>query len=381
VLDKLEVRVRSSAQFRPQFASLFADLVADPKGPFRSKEHYERTADLRMYGHEVILHLACRHGEPNNKVEFVDSGKHTFDFLLNEVEQIFDVNPMSCGVMRVDCAADMPGVGVLWFHQHARVRWKQFANEIGVLTLEPANASSSLYSQMGKREVQTLNFGKRPNCYRIYDKPAEWRAEYRRIRQHGTSALIKRMKKAGASAEQISWRLRIEGINPDADICDPSFEEIYGVPEHGYTLTRCERQIGGGQVPTIPTIGKPAREWERLDSVRALKNRLLEFNPYRDIEIVGPGLAEPARENYRLEDYMAGMYLQSRIQREGLQQTRSWLNSHLRTGTKAPGRHASRLLEKFSDFLSPVDGSTKVLSSSDELYERYRQSLSKQFAG
>jgi hypothetical protein len=121
--------------------------------------------------------LGCRHGEPNHKVELLDSGKRSFDFLLSEIERIFDVYPSECGVMRVDCAADVPGIGVLWFHQRARVRWKQFANEIGELTLERENASSSLYSQMGKREIQTLYFGKRPNCYRIYDKPAEWRAE------------------------------------------------------------------------------------------------------------------------------------------------------------------------------------------------------------
>lgn len=339
-----------------------------------------RTADLRMYGYEVILHMSCIHGEPNHKIELVDTGKRSFGFLLNEIERMFDVDPARCGVMRVDCAADVPGVGVLWFHRHARVRWKQFGNEIGELTLEPAGANSSLYSQMGKREIQTLYWGKRPNCYRTYNKVAEWRAEYRRFCQRGIPALIKRMKKAGASAKQISWRLRSEGINPDADVCDPPFEEIYGVPERGYTLTRCERQIAGGDVPTIPVPGKPAKEWERLETLGALKERLLDYNPYREIEIVKPGLLEPAREDYPLEDWMAGMYLRDRIQREGHQQTRGWLNSHLRTGTKAPGRHASRLLEKFSDFLPSSEGSTEGFSSSDELYERYRESLSKQFA-
>ena len=194
-------------------------------------------------------------------------------------------------------------------------------------------------------------------------------------------ALVKRMSDAGATPEHIEWRLKSEGLNPDAEDFTPAFEAIYGVPERGYTLTRCERQIGGGEVPTIPVTGKPAKEWERLNTVGALKTRLLEYNPYREFEIVEGGLPEPARENYRLADYMAGMYLRDRIRNEGLQQTRSWMNSHQRTGAKAPGRHATRILQKLADFLpasTAVDG--QGLLSVTELYERYRCSLAKQMA-
>jgi hypothetical protein len=212
-------------------------------------------------------------------------------------------------------------------------------------------------------------------------KPAEWRAQYQQIRDRDVAALIKRMKKAGATPDQIIWRLRSEGINPDAQSCFPSFEEIYGIPEHGYVLTRCERQIGGGEVPRIPVMGKPVKEWERLDTVGSLKRRLLEYNPYSDLEIIEAGLPEPARENYALKDWMAGMYLRDRIQREGLQQTRSWLNSHQRTDAKAPGRHANRILESLAAFLPPstaVDGQQSL--SVPELYECHRSSLAKQMA-
>jgi hypothetical protein len=314
----------------------------------------------------------------NHKIEFVDTGKRGFGFLLGDCERIFDIDPLKCGVMRVDCAADITGIGIPWFQQRARVKWKQFANEIGELCMEPPEASASIpYSLMGKREIQTLYFGKRPNCYRIYDKIAEWRAEYRRFKAPSREAIAKRMINAGASPEDIEWRFRTEHFNPDADDCAQSFQEVYGVPESGYALTRCERQIGGGRVPTIPVTGKPAKEWERLETVSVLKKRLSEYDPFRDLEIIDGGQAEPARENYSLVIYMAGMYLRSRIERDGIQQTRAWLNSHQRAGAKAPSRNAKKLLETtFADFVSQSEHSI----SARDLFEQYRGSLLKQLA-
>lgn len=401
MLDKLEIRVPATVSFRPEFREMYCELAEDPKGPFRKRgPHYALAGDLRAHGYEVILHVCCMHRRRqkfefvdangkdrtkfldaggNHKLEFLDTGKRGFSFLLGECMRIFDIDPLKCGVMRVDCAADVPGVGVPWFHQRTRVRWKQFASEIGVLCMEPAGADASLvYAQMGKREVQTLYFGKRPNYYRIYDKVAQWRAEYLQFRGRDNSAraLVKRTMKAGATPEDIEWQFKAIGVNPDADDCIPSFEEIYGISETGYTLTRCERQIGGGQVPTIPVKAKPSKEWERLDTVVALKKRLADYNPYQEFEIVAGGQPEPARENYSVTTYMAGMYLRDRIQREGIQQTRAWLNSHRKVGSKGPGRNAQKLLGTYADFIPVANDAI----STHELYERYRNSLLKQLA-
>ena len=64
--------------------------------------------------------------------------------------------------------------------------------------------------------VETVYFGKRPNCYRIYDKIAEFRYQFARLK-------------------------------PDEGLEKPPFEELYGYPETGVILTRVERQIGGGR--------------------------------------------------------------------------------------------------------------------------------------
>jgi hypothetical protein len=399
VLDKLEVRIPREARFRPEFADLYADLASDPKGPFRKRgPHYTMTGDLRAYGHDVILHLHCCHGEGNHKIELLDTGKRGFDFLAGEVEQIFDTDPLACGLMRVDCAADVPHVGVPWFHQRARMKYKQFANEMGEIKLEVPAASASLpYSQMGK-EIQTLYFGKRPNCYRIYDKIAEWRVEYRRTFRplpkfseicgrikRGHAALVEQLTQQGSkyipeemTAEQVAEAaanyLSEHSVNPDADDCPaPSFEEVYGVPESGYVLTRCERQIGGGEVPTIPDPNLPAKEWQRLETVGELRERGLDYNPYTNFQIMQGGAAEPNVENFGLMRWMAGMYIRDRIEREGMQQFRKWFN-------RVASGNAKKLLETtYREFL-PLDNGMdgEGLLSADELYERYRASFQKQ---
>ena len=371
MLDKLEIRVPSVTPFRKQFEELFCELCADPKGPFRKRGRlYGLTGDLRSYGYEAILHMWCFYGKHDHKIELLDTGKRTFAGCVAEIERIFDIDPLKCGVMRVDCAADVPHIPVSWFHQWVRVLWKQFANEMGVMTLERSGASASVpYAQMGKRQVQTLYFGKRPNCYRIYDKVAEWRDEYQRaIRGHNSAALLKRMKKAGATPDEILWGLSNAGFNPDAEDVLPSFEQIYGIPENGYVLTRCERQVGGGELPTIPAPGKPARDWEKLDTVAALRQRLPDYNPYREFEIVSGAKAHSPKSDTVIM-CLAGEGLSERLRRDGMQQTQKWLNSM--------GRNSKRWLERLAPFIHQPDA--QGISSRD-LYEIYRNSLLKQLA-
>lgn len=429
MLDKLEVRVLGPTLFRPEFASLYSDLRNDSKGPFRRRgRHYQLTGDLREYGYDVILHLHNRHGkggvtgieawcgkcekrmphkvtnqelgmgvcvrcpedareekvlpidsvrgEGNHKVEFVDSGKRSFASLMHDLNRIFDVNPLKCGVMRVDCAADVAQVPVTWFQRHGRIRWKRFANQMGRVILEVPEGEKLFFSRMGMTGIETIYFGKRPNCYRIYDKLQEWRVEYRKRRAKSSAGMIDRMMKAGASPDDIAWRLESEGLNPDAEDHFPSFREIYGVEERGHHLTRCERQIGGGELPTIPIPGKPAREWERLETLADVKKRILDFDPYRDIQIVEGSASEPSYENYGLSVYMSGMYLRQRIESDGMQPVVRWLNSHRRVGSKRSGSRAKAILERYAEFVP--QGKELGLQSARELYERYRYSAYKQ---
>ena len=168
VIDKVEVRIPARTQFSDTFRHLYAEHSGDVK-VFRPSQHYVRAGDLRSLGHPAILHIHCIHEKHgNHKLELVDTGEMKFIDMQKEILRIFDIEPSHLDLMRIDLAADVPGVPVRWFARNARAKWKQWLAQLGEIE----------YAEMGRRKVQTLYFGKRPNCFRIYDKISELRHQY-----------------------------------------------------------------------------------------------------------------------------------------------------------------------------------------------------------
>src|SRR5439155_10620589 len=141
--------------------------------------------------------------------ELVDAGSHCFPFFIHEIERIFEVDPYQLEIMRVDLAADVPGISVLWFLTNGRVNFKRFSN---------AGTGNFEYQQQGQRGPETLYYGKKPNCYRIYNKIREYEHQYRKLARAAGEGEI------------------------------PSFETMFGLSQDN-TLTRVERQSGGGRIP------------------------------------------------------------------------------------------------------------------------------------
>lgn len=310
MVDKLEVRIPAPVQFTEEFRYFHREMYGNPK-VFRPSKLYIQVGDLREYDYPMLLHLCARHGKGAHKVELLETGGMTYSGMRSAIERVFEMDAELAEVMRLDLAADVPGIPVSWFHSQARVRFKQFACEMGQ------------YSQMG-REIQTLYFGKRPNCFRIYDKVGEWRYQYGR-----------------------SFR----GMKEDR----PPFEEVYGVPEKGYTLTRVERQMAGGRVPAEVGI------------VGALPRNAPGFDPFGPMEFVRPGAEAPQMSDYRVMTWLAGMQFRRMIEEGGLQQTRSWVNHR--------GRNWGRVAERLADFF-PAGGTV----TKENLLESYRHSLLTQLA-
>ena len=347
--------------FTREFEDFYMGIQSEPKSPFHQTRHYTSVGDLRPYGYPVILHLHSKQGKGDHKVEFIDTGKHGMSFLLGELERMFVIDPMRCELMRIDCAADIPDVPVHWFMTHVCVRWKQFNRAI--FGEVPDNQSQD---RMGKMQLQTLYYGMRPNCVRVYDKVAEWASEFRKGERMLPNAMALRMVKAGATPEDVEWKLRLDGFNPDAEDCGYSFEDVFGVPMDA-VLTRCERQIGGGEVPKIPVSGKPRKEWDRLQTVGEWRKRGLEFNPYSDFKMYPGGLsADDLPEEAR-----------------GLRQAIEWQGLHFTNGDlkKKFNRHTPRRLfgPNGIPWVLPPDDDCKPIDIND-LYDSYRDSLSKQFA-
>jgi len=324
MIDKVEVRIPSRAPFSGAFKEVYRDLAGDSRvNPFRRSQHYLSVGDLRPFGYDVILHMGCVHDKHgNHKVELLDTGTMSYARMGHEIERIFDLDARRLALMRLDLAADVRGVPVPWFDRHVLARWKQWVCDIGQVERE-----TSEYARMGRRQVQTLYFGKRPNCFRIYDKIAEYRHQYDQLAR---------------------------GLSDAAEL--PSFDEVYGYPATGVTLTRVERQMGGGRIPgQIDTFGK-------------LKDSAA-FNPFDRLRFLACGLEEPQIENYGLMKYGFGMFLRRQAEDIGMHRLRALLNRY------SGGGHAARTLREYRDFLPADAGIT-----AERLYATYRESVGRQIA-
>lgn len=315
MIDKLEVRVPERTALTEEFDSLFIGNGIKAS----SSRHYKFVADLRPNSYNSILHYSCRHGaERNHKLELTDVGTMTLEQMIDEIQQIFQVDANQLWIMRLDLAVDIPGIGVPWFAQHTRVGHKRWMATLGVID----------YAEMGKREIQTLYYGKRPNLIRIYNKLEEHRVEYQRI--------VRAIKKS--------------------DLIPPTFEQCFGIPEFGHILTRIERQMGGGRVPA------------ELALVGDLRN-CAAFNPFENVEFISGGSPEPDPNDYSFMDYLAGKQLRHLAETEGMQAA----IAHI---TRYSKRNKTWALKKFAPFLPAP---SKEDLTSERLFELFQQSVTAQF--
>jgi hypothetical protein len=333
MIDKFDIRVPGPAPYTPAFFRLYPELRNNPKGPFHASRQYLAVADLRPYGHDVILHTHCKFGKGDHKIELIDTGIRSFEYLLNEVRRIFDVNPSNLELIRVDLATDVPGVPVTWFLSHTRAKFKRFHN---------AGMGDFEYQQLGQKGIQTLYLGKRPNMFRIYDKVAEWQHQHKKLQ-----------RRLGAGVEI------------------PDFHSFYGVwPDT--VLTRVERQIGGGRIAQqIKIMG--TKETVRVSTVGELRRHAPEFNPFCNLELSQAALPPQPNDFTDINQYMAVMWAREVIPEWGMHAFFQWLNFHT-------GRNARRWLNRHGPWLPDSVSETASGISSGELYERYRDSVSKQLA-
>lgn len=251
-------------------------------------------------------------------MDVIDCGKKSFSEIKRAISSIFDVDLDELPVMRLDLAADIPGVPVDWFRSRVHARNKRM---------------NSAYLLAHRREIrkasaQTLYFGKRPNLFRIYNKHEEWKNQYR--------ATLRKTSKA-------------------AEV--PTFESLYGVPEDGCVITRAERELGGS----------------RLSRAMKLKhlNNAVNFRPFDPLEIVAGGIDIPNPGDYTLMDYAAGMFFREMAEHAGMQAVLQHFRRHSNGNTK-------KYLHKFRDFLP--SGHPEVQLNAEYLNQLYQRSVWEQMA-
>lgn len=345
MIDKVETKISPRTDLRHDFGQLYADVARDPKYARESKD-FLRVIDLRPFGHDAIFHSTCKHGkEGHHKLELLETGKKTGEQMLHE--QSFVVcDPRPLQVTRVDLTADIPGVPVLWCHQRMRAKFKRFGAALGELVYEPME-----YAQMGKIGLETVYFGKRPNCIRVYDKVAERFNDYKK---------------------------HTRGMDEP-----PDFETSYG---YGLDeiVTRVERQIASGRVPV------------KLGTMKQLLAAAPEFNPFSNVEIlqaegtlltdlVGPDW----RQYRRFTDWLAGVGLRALVEQVGLHP------AYRITGDRTKG-NAKRMFKKYREFMPSAselgqsvplelrellrDEAPRLEVTPEYLYDVYRASTLQQVA-
>ena len=327
MIDKVDLRVPAYAPYAREFGALYQDIRNDPKGPFRPSRHYSASADLRKHGYPVVLHTHCtRDKRGNHKLELLDTGVMTYSQMRHEINRIFDTPPGPLQVMRVDLAADVEGVPVEWFEKNLGVTFKRFTSGMGV-----SDPDELQFSKMGKNGIETLNFGKRPNFFRIYNKIAELKNQY---------ASLKRAARRENGPQSVL----------------PSFKNVFGYPEMGLILTRVERQIGGSRIP------------EPLSTFASLRGAA-DFDPFSRLVFLNAGNTLPSPDGYDFATYAMGMFLHRLVIEQGFHRAKQFVNRHSK-------RNAKRIFKRYRAFLP----STENLLDSQRLLEQFQRSASKQLA-
>jgi hypothetical protein len=322
LIDKIETRLQSSVTFRKEIRALIRQIdYSTGKGFMRPSRFYVGVGDLRPLGIDALLHYHCKKGgQGNHKLEMLDTGKKPYSALVAQLEAVIDAPLDDLGIMRVDFCADIPDVPVSWFHPRTRILYKRLSNQIGPLKNE-------IISKAG---IETISAGRRPNVFRIYDKVAESKMQFRRM--------VKRSSK-------------------DADLVD--FEKEFGFSPESI-LTRVERQYGGGRIPEeVSTFGK-------------LCCAAPTFDPFDVLIITGEtGANLPSvKECDSVTEYLAGKELNRMVSEVGLQAARRWLN-------KETGGNGARTLKRFHRFLPGSDRDSMTVK---RIFDTYRTSVMRQLA-
>lgn len=324
MIDKLDVRLSRLTQFRPgprefMAESRFFENSARTMGSGR----YEWVSDLRPIGIDARLNYSLKRdeGEPHegeHKLELLDTGLKPYSELVAQVEEVIEGPIDDLELMRIDLCADIHEVPVDWFLNRLRVKFKRVSYEVGQLK----------YQRIGRLGIETITAGRRPNIVRVYDKIAEYKVQLKRLN-----------RKRSYDSDELTLK------------------DKFGVSQSA-TITRIERQFGGGRIPKeIDCFGKLAH--------------LPDYDPFTNVEIINGSAAHvPTIKECGFDAWITGTFLRERKDEMGAQQFQRWLNAN----SKGNG---ARYRKKYAEFLEPrMD--TRV--TSETLFQTYRESVTKQLA-
>jgi hypothetical protein len=321
MIDSLSLRVPRYAGFSKRFDELYRQLRGSQNDPFHAGKYYEFAGDLREHSLSCRLNLYCQMDKAgNHKIELIDVGLMDRATIIREVCEVFDVDPLSLEVMRVDFAVDIPDLPLQWFREVVRVASKRW---------RAALTSDQFYGEMGNGDIQTLYFGKRPNLIRIYNKLAEYVEAHKKL-----------LRKLSKGCER------------------PSLESIFpGSAQHSI-LTRVERQIGG----RIPA---------QIHTLRDVFENGCDFAPFANLKIIDHTSGRQRIPGTTFETHCTGLFLCGLAENDGMQAVEAFIKKHS-NGNSAWAR------KKYQSYLPSACQGHGMTGG--ELQARFKQSLARQLA-
>jgi hypothetical protein len=372
VIDKIEAMIEPNTRLRGQLQVIDWDSQRDDLScsTVRPSKYYRAVADLRPLGFEAMLHIDQKRYH-TSKIELFETGKKGMAEIQNTIERIVDCDPAVLRMGRVDLAADVGAVSLPWFREHAYMQYKQFI-------CAHAKVVEAEDSEMGKKIYQTLYFGRKPSCVRIYDKVAERVAHFELTKRKENYRAKKDYKEYRGQLPEgepdlFVWpqHLRVaEWLAAELPLIDSAAWLVPQSSDRFPVLTRVENQFGGRVPPALHTIGE-------------MRKNVLDFNPFEHMKllqrgnVIPPSLFEKVtrpwgeeKYRFRVHEWMAYMWVLQNWKTVGAQQMWAMLNRD---------RHGKLYLENMKEFLPPVEDDSPGISA-PELYERYRTSISRQLA-
>jgi hypothetical protein len=365
MIDKIEAMIEPNTHLRGQLRVIDWDAQRDD--PFcstvRRSKFYNAVADLRPMGIDAMLHIDQKRYH-TSKIELFETGNKGMAEVQDTVERIVDCDPGGLRLGRIDLAADVRDVSLSWFREHTYVQSKQFI-------CAHAKVVEDEQTEMGKKVYQTLYFGKRPSCVRIYDKVAERVAQFE---------LIKRRTNGLAKKEYAEYLNTLK-------VGDHDFFQWPQLPVMDDWLSRelpRSKAASGSSFPVVTRVENQfgGRVPDNLHTMGEMRKNVRDFNPFEHMKLVQgyvipPGLFEKVslpwggdKYRFRVCEWMAYMYVRDNWKTLGAAQMWSMLNRD---------RNGKLYMKKMKDFL-PVEDDGSPGISQPELYDCYRDSVSWQLA-
>lgn len=264
-IDKLELRIPAGNHWDNRLEALCKFGVGlNRRQHLMQGNHYRSGFDLIQAGLSSLLY--CRHRDTgDSKLVLVGVGGLSFAQIVEKVSVVFGDETLDLSAVRIDLAADVFGYSMAFFRDTVSVARKRSGKEYGTLQYEHAFTGT----------VETLEYGRRPNLIRIYDKRAQLEAAVRRIRgRMARESELHTQLSAASSSDEAPW-------------------------------TRVERQYGGRGIP------------KQLATLRAIRDAAREVNPFESITFHRPA-APSDLSHLSGPKYARCLGLKTMIERDGM---------------------------------------------------------------